>query len=37
VRVVRTGEEAYDREALEDVAFVPLIGAEGWPAAGADW
>ncbi len=32
VRVVRTGEETYDRERLEDVAFVPLIGAEGWPA-----
>ena len=32
VRVVRASEERYDREALEDVAFVPLIGAEGWPA-----
>jgi protein-L-isoaspartate(D-aspartate) O-methyltransferase len=32
VRVVRTTEERYDREALEEVAFVPLIGAEGWPA-----
>jgi len=32
VRVVRKAEERYDREALEDVAFVPLIGAEGWPA-----
>jgi len=32
VRVVRTAEDRYDREALEDVAFVPLIGAEGWPA-----
>jgi protein-L-isoaspartate(D-aspartate) O-methyltransferase len=32
VRVVRTGEETYDREWLEDVAFVPLIGAEGWSA-----
>jgi protein-L-isoaspartate(D-aspartate) O-methyltransferase len=31
VRVIRSGEETYDREALEDVAFVPLIGAEGWP------
>ena len=30
VRVVRTGERTYDREALEQVAFVPLIGAEGW-------
>jgi protein-L-isoaspartate(D-aspartate) O-methyltransferase len=32
VRVVRVAEDRYDREALEDVAFVPLIGAEGWPA-----
>jgi protein-L-isoaspartate(D-aspartate) O-methyltransferase len=32
VRVVRTGEDSYEREALEEVAFVPLIGAEGWPA-----
>jgi protein-L-isoaspartate(D-aspartate) O-methyltransferase len=32
VRIVRTGEETYDREWLEDVAFVPLIGAEGWSA-----
>jgi protein-L-isoaspartate(D-aspartate) O-methyltransferase len=32
VRVVRTGDETYHREALEDVAFVPLVGAEGWPS-----
>jgi protein-L-isoaspartate(D-aspartate) O-methyltransferase len=32
VRVVRTAEDAYEREDFEDVAFVPLIGAEGWPA-----
>ena len=32
VRVVRTGAETYDREPLEGVAFVPLIGAEGWSA-----
>jgi protein-L-isoaspartate(D-aspartate) O-methyltransferase len=31
VRVVRTGETTYEREDLGDVAFVPLIGAEGWP------
>jgi protein-L-isoaspartate(D-aspartate) O-methyltransferase len=30
VRVVRRDEETYDREPLEAVAFVPLIGAEGW-------
>jgi protein-L-isoaspartate(D-aspartate) O-methyltransferase len=32
VRVVRTGADAYEREPLEEVAFVPLIGVEGWPA-----
>jgi protein-L-isoaspartate(D-aspartate) O-methyltransferase len=37
LRVVRTGEGTYDREALEDVAFVPLIGAEGWSADEVDW
>ena len=31
VRVVRTGPADFDREELEEVAFVPLIGAEGWP------
>jgi protein-L-isoaspartate(D-aspartate) O-methyltransferase len=31
VRVVRTGQERWDREPLEEVAFVPLIGEEGWP------
>lgn len=29
-RVTRTGEDTYHHEALEDVAFVPLIGEEGW-------
>jgi protein-L-isoaspartate(D-aspartate) O-methyltransferase len=31
VRVVRTEETTYEREELGSVAFVPLIGAEGWP------
>ena len=31
VRVVRAGPDRYDRESLEEVAFVPLIGAAGWP------
>lgn len=31
VRVIRTNRDAYERELLEEVAFVPLIGAEGWP------
>jgi protein-L-isoaspartate(D-aspartate) O-methyltransferase len=34
VRVERTGPESYEREILERVAFVPLIGAQGWPEAG---
>jgi protein-L-isoaspartate(D-aspartate) O-methyltransferase len=29
-RVTRTGEDTYHHEGLEDVAFVPLIGEEGW-------
>jgi protein-L-isoaspartate(D-aspartate) O-methyltransferase len=37
LRVVRTGEATYDREPLEDVAFVPLIGAEAWSTDEADW
>jgi protein-L-isoaspartate(D-aspartate) O-methyltransferase len=32
VRVVRTAEDDYQYEDLEAVAFVPLIGAEGWPS-----
>jgi protein-L-isoaspartate(D-aspartate) O-methyltransferase len=32
VRVVRTGLETYERREMDEVAFVPLIGAEGWPA-----
>jgi protein-L-isoaspartate(D-aspartate) O-methyltransferase len=31
VRVTRTGPDTYERETLEEVAFVPLVGAEGWP------
>jgi len=31
LRVVRTGDATYESEDLGDVAFVPLIGAEGWP------
>jgi protein-L-isoaspartate(D-aspartate) O-methyltransferase len=30
VRITRTGPNTYDRHPLEEVAFVPLIGAEGW-------
>jgi protein-L-isoaspartate(D-aspartate) O-methyltransferase len=31
VRVTRTEADEYEQEDLEGVAFVPLIGAEGWP------
>jgi protein-L-isoaspartate(D-aspartate) O-methyltransferase len=31
VRIVRATAEDYEREDLELVAFVPLIGAQGWP------
>jgi protein-L-isoaspartate(D-aspartate) O-methyltransferase len=31
VRVTRTQAHDYEYEDLESVAFVPLIGAEGWP------
>jgi protein-L-isoaspartate(D-aspartate) O-methyltransferase len=30
IRIVRTGENSHERETLEEVSFVPLIGAEGW-------
>jgi protein-L-isoaspartate(D-aspartate) O-methyltransferase len=32
VKVVRTGEDGFRRQDLGAVRFVPLIGAEGWPA-----
>jgi protein-L-isoaspartate(D-aspartate) O-methyltransferase len=35
IRIVRAGADDYRREALDPVAFVPLIGAEGWPDASA--
>ena len=31
VRIVRATAEEYQHEELEAVAFVPLIGAQGWP------
>ena len=34
VRVTRTDTQEYRYEDLEEVAFVPLIGAEGWPDEG---
>ena len=30
VRVIRKDADTFAREMLEEVAFVPLIGAEGW-------
>jgi protein-L-isoaspartate(D-aspartate) O-methyltransferase len=35
VRVTRTGSGTYDYEDLEDVAFVPLIGKQGWRNEGS--
>ena len=35
VRVTRTGKDTYDHEDLEDVAFVPLIGKQGWQNEGS--
>ena len=34
VRVERTSADSYKRVTLEDVLFVPLIGAQGWPETG---
>jgi protein-L-isoaspartate(D-aspartate) O-methyltransferase len=31
IRLTRTRADDYERRALEEVAFVPLIGSEGWP------
>lgn len=33
VRVTRSGVDDFRQESLGDVAFVPLIGAQGWPEA----
>jgi protein-L-isoaspartate(D-aspartate) O-methyltransferase len=33
IRMIRTGADEYRREDLEEVAFVPLIGQEGWHPA----
>ncbi|MGI9416290.1 MAG: protein-L-isoaspartate(D-aspartate) O-methyltransferase, partial [Geminicoccaceae bacterium] len=32
IRITRSGPDAFDREDLADVRFVPLIGEEGWEA-----
>ena len=34
IRIVRTSAARYERQTLDKVAFVPLIGAEGWPESG---
>lgn len=31
VRMTRAGDDDYETDYLEEVAFVPLIGAHGWP------
>ena len=30
LKLTRTGEDAWDRQDLGGVRFVPLIGAQGW-------
>ena len=35
VRVTRTAADKYEHEDLEDVAFVPLIGKQGWQDEGS--
>ncbi len=35
VKLTRTGDDTYDRQVLIAVAFVPLIGAQGWAEDGA--
>ena len=32
IRVTRTGDDTFDTETLDEVTFVPLIGAAGWDA-----
>jgi protein-L-isoaspartate(D-aspartate) O-methyltransferase len=32
VRIVRDADDVFDERQLTPVAFVPLVGAEGWPA-----
>jgi protein-L-isoaspartate(D-aspartate) O-methyltransferase len=32
IRLTRTGEDSYDGDTLDEVTFVPLIGAQGWDA-----
>ena len=34
LKIVRTGEDAYDQEILGSVTFVPLIGRHGWTEDG---
>ena len=36
VRITRMDADTYDRDTLEEVAFVPLLGAEGWPTSVKD-
>lgn len=35
VKLRRHGEAGFEQEVIADVAFVPLVGAQGWPDAGA--
>lgn len=35
VKLRRHGEAGFEQEVIADVAFVPLVGAQGWPDEGA--
>jgi protein-L-isoaspartate(D-aspartate) O-methyltransferase len=35
VRITRRGQDDFFEESLGEVRFVPLVGAEGWPAPGS--
>jgi len=36
-KIRRTGDDRYEEEDLGAVAFVPLIGEQGWQRGGAEW
>ncbi|WP_027214645.1 protein-L-isoaspartate(D-aspartate) O-methyltransferase [Burkholderia sp. WSM2232] len=35
IKLVRCGEDDYQSSSLGEVSFVPLVGADAWPASGA--
>jgi protein-L-isoaspartate(D-aspartate) O-methyltransferase len=35
VKLRRRGQDDFEQDVIADVAFVPLVGAQGWPDEGA--